>query len=57
MLWGENTWKIMLQGGQLNGILGDPAQTDNLYQMGFARLVGRRAVPVVRRLHRLQRRA
>jgi hypothetical protein len=39
-LWGENTWNIFLQGGQLNGILGDPAQTDNLYQMGFARLQG-----------------
>jgi len=40
VLWGENTWNILLQGGQLNGILGDPSQTDNLYQMGFARLVG-----------------
>jgi hypothetical protein len=30
----------MLQGGSLNGILGDPAQTDNLYQTGFARLAG-----------------
>lgn len=39
-LWGENPWTIFLQGGQLNGILGDPAQTDNLYQMGFARLLG-----------------
>jgi hypothetical protein len=39
-LWGENPWTIFLQGGQLNGILGDPAQTDNLYQMGFARLQG-----------------
>ena len=40
VLWGENTWNIFLQGGQLNGILGDPAQTDNLYQMGFSRLQG-----------------
>ena len=39
-LWGENPWTIFLQGGQLNGILGDPAQTDNLDQMGFARLQG-----------------
>jgi hypothetical protein len=39
-LWGENVWDVMLQGGGLNGILGDPAQTDNLYQMGFARLNG-----------------
>ena len=36
VLWGENAWTIFLQGGALNGILGDPAQTDNLYQMGFA---------------------
>ena len=34
-LWGQNVWDIFLQGGQLNGILGDPAQTDNLYQMGL----------------------
>ncbi len=40
VLWGENAWTIFLQGGQLNGILGDPAQTDNLYQLGFARLQG-----------------
>lgn len=39
-LWGENVWDIMLQGGALSGILGDPSQTDNLYQMGFARLAG-----------------
>ena len=40
VLWGENAWNIFLQGGRLNGVLGDPAQTDNLYQMGFARLQG-----------------
>jgi alpha-galactosidase-like protein len=39
-LWGENPWDIFLSGGQLNGILGDPSQVDNLYQMGFARLQG-----------------
>jgi NPCBM-associated, NEW3 domain of alpha-galactosidase len=39
-LWGENPWDIFLAGGQLNGILGDPSQVDNLYQMGFARLQG-----------------
>jgi hypothetical protein len=39
-LWGENVWDILLQGGELNGILGTPSQTDNLYQMGFARLDG-----------------
>jgi hypothetical protein len=40
VLWGENAWDIMLQGGPLNGILGDPSQTDNLYETGFARLAG-----------------
>ena len=39
-LWGQNAWDVFLQGGTLNGILGDPAQTDNLYQMGFSRLAG-----------------
>ena len=39
-LWGENVWDIMLQGGELNGTLGDPTQVDNLYQMGFSRLNG-----------------
>ena len=42
----------------LNGILGDPSQTDNLYETGLRPpRRHRRAVPVVRRLHRLQRRA
>jgi NPCBM-associated, NEW3 domain of alpha-galactosidase len=40
LLWGENQWTIFLQGGQLNGILGDPSQSDNMYQLGFARLQG-----------------
>jgi NPCBM-associated, NEW3 domain of alpha-galactosidase len=39
-LWGENPWNIFLQGGRLDGILGDPSQTDNLYRMGFSRLQG-----------------
>ena len=39
-LWGQNVWDVMLQGGALNGLLGDPAQTDNLYQTGYARLAG-----------------
>ena len=39
-LWGQNVWDILLQGGDLNGILGDPAQTDNLYETGFSRLAG-----------------
>jgi hypothetical protein len=39
-LWSQNVWDIFLQGGTLNGPLGDPTQTDNLYTMGFSRLVG-----------------
>jgi NPCBM-associated, NEW3 domain of alpha-galactosidase len=39
-LWGQNVWDIFLQGGTLNGTLGDPSQTDNLYETGFARLAG-----------------
>jgi hypothetical protein len=39
-LWGQNVWDITLQGGTLNGVLGDPDQTDSLYQAGFARLAG-----------------
>lgn len=39
-LWGQNVWDIMLQGGSLDGVLGDPGQTDSLYQTGFARLAG-----------------
>jgi hypothetical protein len=39
-LWGQNVWDIMLQGGTLNGVLGDPSQTDNLYETGFSRLAG-----------------
>ena len=39
-LWGQNVWGIFLEGGTLNGILGDPSQTDNLYETGFARLAG-----------------
>jgi hypothetical protein len=40
LLWGENQWTILMQGGQLNGILGDPTQGDNMYELGFARLDG-----------------
>jgi len=39
-LWGQNVWDIFLQGNPLTGILGDPSQTDNLYQMGLSRLQG-----------------
>ena len=39
-LWGQNAWTIYLEGGRLDGILGDPGQTDSLYRMGFARLAG-----------------
>jgi hypothetical protein len=38
VLWGENAWSLFLAGGKLNGILGDPTQTDNVYQTGFSRL-------------------
>lgn len=40
LLWGENQWTILLQGGRLDGILGDPSQSDNMYELGFARLDG-----------------
>ena len=40
VLWGENAWSVFLSGGSLDGILGDPSQTDNVYQTGFARLAG-----------------
>ena len=39
-LWGQNVWDIFLEGGPLNGVLGQPGQTDNLYQTGFSRLAG-----------------
>ena len=35
---GQDQWSTMLMGGTLTGILGDPTQIDNMYQMGFARL-------------------
>ena len=40
LLWGENRWTILLQGGRLDGVLGDPSQGDNMYELGFARLEG-----------------
>jgi len=40
LLWGENQWSTMLEGGQLNGILGSATQADNMYREGFARLNG-----------------
>lgn len=39
-LWSQNVWNVFLQGGELNGALGDPTQTDNLYTMGLSRLSG-----------------
>jgi hypothetical protein len=39
-LWGQNVWDVFLEGGQLGGVLGDPSQTDNLYETGFSRLAG-----------------
>jgi hypothetical protein len=35
---GQDQWSTMLMGGTLTGIVGDPAQIDSMYQMGFARL-------------------
>jgi hypothetical protein len=35
---GQNQWSTMLMGGTLNGVIGDPAQADNMYAWGFARL-------------------
>ena len=35
---GQDQWSTMLMGGNLTGTIGDPAQIDSMYQMGFARL-------------------
>jgi hypothetical protein len=35
---GQDQWSTMLMGGTLTGTVGDPAQIDSMYQMGFARL-------------------
>lgn len=35
---GQNQWSTMLMGGTLSGVVGDPAQADNMYAWGFARL-------------------
>jgi hypothetical protein len=35
---GQNQWSTMLMGGNLTGLIGDPTQTDRLYQWGFNRL-------------------
>jgi hypothetical protein len=37
---GENAWDAFLMGAPLTGILGDPAQTDAVYDWGYARLNG-----------------
>ena len=39
-LWGENAWSVLLSGGTLDGILGDPSETDNVYELGYSRLAG-----------------
>lgn len=39
-LWGQNVWDILLQGGELSGVLAEPSQTDGLYETGFSRLQG-----------------
>jgi len=40
VMWGENAWDVMLSGGTLDGILGDPSETDSVYQTGYSRLAG-----------------
>ena len=35
---GQDQWSTMLMGGTLTGLIGEPAQADQMYQMGFARL-------------------
>ncbi|HXM54209.1 MAG TPA: LamG domain-containing protein [Candidatus Dormibacteraeota bacterium] len=38
--FGQNGWDAFLMGARLNGILGDPAQIDSTYDMGYGRLQG-----------------
>ncbi len=35
---GQDQWSTMLMGGALTGLIGQPSQADQMYQMGFARL-------------------
>jgi hypothetical protein len=44
---GQDAWDTYLMGGPLPGVLGDPAQTDGLYAMGFARLSGSLPFPTM----------
>jgi hypothetical protein len=44
-LWSQNVWDVFLAGGALDGTLGDPQQTDNLYTVGFGRLAAGTGVP------------
>jgi hypothetical protein len=37
--YGQNAWDAMLMGANLTGIVGDPAQTDGLYDYGFNTLL------------------
>jgi Ricin-type beta-trefoil lectin domain-like len=42
---GQNQWDVMLMGGVMSGIIGDPGQLDRMYQWGFDRLAGRVPFP------------
>ncbi|HEV8559703.1 MAG TPA: RICIN domain-containing protein [Actinophytocola sp.] len=42
---GQNQWDVMLMGGAMSGIIGDPGQLDRMYQWGFDRLAGRVPFP------------
>ena len=44
-LWSQNVWDVFLAGGALNGTLGDPNQTDNLYTVGYGRLAAGTGIP------------
>ncbi|MFL6073773.1 MAG: hypothetical protein ACJ73S_10295, partial [Mycobacteriales bacterium] len=44
---GQDAWDAFLMGGSLPGVLGDPAQTDGLYTMGFNRLNGSLPFPTM----------
>jgi hypothetical protein len=44
---GQNAWDSFLMGASLTGIIGDPTQTDALYDWGYARLNGALPYPTM----------
>lgn len=42
---GQNQWDVLLSGGAMSGIIGDPGQIDRMYQWGFDRIAGRIPFP------------